>query len=524
MSLWLGLWFGLWLWLDRDEAPVGKYELPEPGFSVPSRAFDSPFLVELADPSGGGEIHYTLDDSEPSRDSALFSTPIQVSKTVRLAARIFGEGSASGPTVRRTYVLVDERVGRFRSEIPVILIDTSGEEIQRYRNHRDVQVPYIRSILHVVEPDAEGVCRITAPASFSGPAGIRARGSSTLGREKSSFTVEIRNAAGEDLDVPLLGLPAESDWVLIGPLEFDRALMRNALVYRVAREIGSYAPRSRFVEVFLNEDGGPIRGPVPGGLDYYGVYVLTEKIKRGEHRVPIERMSPQEVTGGYILKIDRAGPGDSGFNSGGRTFHFVYPKEKNVSSGQAEWIENYLDEFQARLRSARFADPRSGYAKYLDVDAAIDYHIINEFTKNPDSYVYSTYFYKSRDGKLTLGPVWDFDRTMGCDRDRRASDPDGRLRNSISFWYGRLFEDPAFVERYALRWRELRDGPFSEANLFGLINGMAALIEGAAERNSVRWGRRIRLIPGAWRSEVRQLKRWIQLRLDWYDRFVSDLN
>ena len=55
-------------------------------------------------------------------------------------------------------------------------------------------------------------------------------------------------------------------------MEFDRALMRNALGYRVARQVGRYAPRTRFVELFLNEDGGPIRGPVPDGLDYYGYF------------------------------------------------------------------------------------------------------------------------------------------------------------------------------------------------------------------------------------------------------------
>ncbi len=55
----------LWLWLrlDRDEVAVKKTELPEPEFSVPSRAFESPFLVELANPSGGGEIRYTLGGS-----------------------------------------------------------------------------------------------------------------------------------------------------------------------------------------------------------------------------------------------------------------------------------------------------------------------------------------------------------------------------------------------------------------------------------------------------------------------------
>jgi hypothetical protein len=506
-----------------EEARTVERDLPEPRVSVPSHAFARPFAVELADPSGRREIRYTLDGSDPTSESALYSRPIRIAGTVQLAARIFGDGSASGPTARRSYLRVDGDVERFRSEIPVVLIETFGEGIPRYRDHRDAPMPYVRSILHVVEPEGDGACRAGSPASFSGWAGIRARGSSTLGREKASLTVEIRDHAGEDLDVPLLGLPAESDWVLLGPLEFDRALMRNALVYAVSRQMGRYAPRTRFVELFLNEDGGPVGGPVPDGRDYYGVYVLVEKIKRGKERVEIESMSPQEVGGGYILKVDRPGPGDYGFHSGGQTFHYVYPKEIDVSPAQAAWIEGYLGEFHAALRSASFSEPDAGYGRYLDIDAAVDYHIINEFTKNPDSYVYSAYFHKARDGKLTLGPVWDFDRTMGCDHDRRARNPHGWSRNAFRFWYGRLFDDAEFRDRYRRRWSELRGGPFDEAHLMGLIDGMAKQIDGAAERNTVRWGSWTGLQPGEWRREVGDLRRWIQQRLEWYDRAVAAL-
>ena len=50
-----------------------------------------------------------------------------------------------------------------------------------------------------------------------------------------------------------------------------------------------------------------------------------------------------------------------------------------------------------------------------------------------------------------------------------------------------------------------------------VIDEMAETIEGAAERNTGRWGRWIRLGRGGWRREVAQLKRWILQRLEWYD-------
>ena len=407
----------------------------------------------------------------------------------------------------------------------MILIETFGQEIQRYRDHREQGTPYIDTVCQFFEPDDDGFADLSQAPTFSASAGVKARGSSTLGREKSSLTVEIRDFTGEDMDVALLGLPAESDWILLGPFQYDRALIRNPLVYELMRQMGHYAPRTRLVEVFLNEDGGPIRGPAPSGIDYYGVYALIEKIKRGTNRVAVEKLLPEDneepaVTGGYLIKIDRAGPGDVGFRSGGRSFHFVSPKERDISSAQAVWIEGYMDELYSALGSPDFTDDQNGYARYLDVDAAIDYHIITELTKNPDGYVYSTYLHKRRGDKVVLGPVWDYDRTMGCDHDQRAYDPRGWSRNSFRFWYRRLFQDPDFRARYVDRWEELREGPLAYRSIATEIDEMADLLEPAAERNSERWGDWIGLRPGRWRSEIDQLKNWIHRRLKWLDTAI----
>ena len=45
--------------------------------------------------------------------------------------------------------------------------------------------------------------------------------------------------------------------------------MRNVLIYSLSNDMGRYAPRSEFVELYLNKE-------------YRGVYVLMEKIKRDQ--------------------------------------------------------------------------------------------------------------------------------------------------------------------------------------------------------------------------------------------------
>ena len=79
--------------------------------------------------------------------------------------------------------------------------------------------------------------------------------------------------------------------------------MRNYLAYEFSNRIGRYASRTRFVELFLNEGTGVSLTE----KHYAGVYLLIEKIKRGEKRVDIQSLKstqedPSEITGGYILK------------------------------------------------------------------------------------------------------------------------------------------------------------------------------------------------------------------------------
>ena len=130
-----------------------------------------------------------------------------------------------------------------------------------------------------------------------------------------------------------------------------------------------------------------------------------------------------EVSGGYMLKIDRLDPGDSGFTGGSQALAFVEPKESEVTSAQRSFLVNYLNNMNRSLRNRDYTAATPAYDSYVDEAAWIDFHILNEFTKNPDGFRLSTYMYLPRDGRLTFGPVWDFDRTMGCDDDNRAANP-----------------------------------------------------------------------------------------------------
>ena len=94
-----------------------------------------------------------------------------------------------------------------------------------------------------------------------------------------------------DRDVSIFGLPAESDWILYAPYEYDRAIINNALMHGLSNQIGRYSVRTRFVEMYLNTNDDTI-----SASDYVGLYIFMEKIKRGEDRVDVEKLEPWDST------------------------------------------------------------------------------------------------------------------------------------------------------------------------------------------------------------------------------------
>ena len=67
---------------------------------------------------------------------------------------------------------------------------------------------------------------------------------------------------------------------------------------------------------------------------------------------------PPEVTGGYILKIDRPDPADVGFSAGGQDLKWVYPKEEELKqperAPQSAYLKSYLNTFAAALPTTSF--------------------------------------------------------------------------------------------------------------------------------------------------------------------------
>ncbi|HXT39817.1 MAG TPA: CotH kinase family protein, partial [Candidatus Angelobacter sp.] len=509
---------------------TGYFTVPTPGgpnstagagfsakveFAANGGTFTTPFPLELWTTSTNAAIHFTLDGTVPTDTSSLYAGPISITNTVQVRARSFEPGLLPGPLHSESYILLNANVINFTSNLPVIVIHTLGAgsisaSVSKFAN------------MSFYEPE-NGRTSLTNAPTLSTRAALRVRGSSTAGYPKQSWAVEFWDDFNNDKNASPLGLPEESDWVLYAPNNFEPVLIHNPFILDLSNQIGRYASRARFVEVYLNTAGGAV-----SSANYNGIYVLEEKIKTGKNRVDIDKLEPEnvnppEVTGGYMMKIDRLDPGDNGFFAAGQPIAYVDPKEQDITlpqrAPQQQYLQNYMDEFGNALF---INDPVTGYPAYVDVGSWIDHHILNVMAFNVDALRLSAYFYKERNGKLFFGPIWDFDRALDS-TDGRDSNP--RVWRSQTQdlgtdffnypWWGEMFNDIDFWQKWIDRWQDLRVDKFSLTNMNALIDSLANTVRQEQPREQTRWGVTPR--GGSYQAEVNLLKNWLASRVNFID-------
>ena len=493
------------------------------------------------------EIRYTLDGTEPTRESLLYNGVFAVRRSVMLEARAFDtrETPRFEPSnqLSATLVAVGEDLRDRDSNIPIIILDTLGQTLP---NSNTTSLAPSNVVVFDVS-QATGRATIGGNVEYLGRGGLRDRGSTTRNQPKPNMVFETWGPQGttsdDDFSTSIAGLPPESDWVLYGPWRLDSALIRNPFYFEIGDIISNkWVPRTRFVEVYKDAQNGS--GQLGGDsiiteIDYMGTYVLIEKIKLDQNRVDIAEITPadsdpnsDEITGGYIWKLDRPDPTEPPFQAGGRGINWVEPKspegrgrlDQKVTPAQQDWVIQFLDDFQASLAQPDlFA--ADGYANFIEIETWIAQHQINVLVHNVDAFHLSTYFYKDRNSGLQYGPGWDCDRCLDSD-DGRDNDPRMWAYFFSAPWFNELFRDVNFWQRYVDRWQELRRRDLSNDAIDQLIDELASQARESTVRNFVRWTdhppRAIGGFPSGkldqtWEGEIEHLRAYVKERVGFMD-------
>jgi len=376
----------------------------------------------------------------------------------------------------------------FSTHLPIVIINTYGDKPHAgtfwdsekgYRVQVDYD-PFADGVLIMID-NKDSLNRLADTPVLETNIRIKRRGNSSMSYNKPQYLIKMINEDGTKNRQDVLGMGSDWEWIL-NISYVDKSLLRNYLCFNVAGEIMSNTPDVRYCEVFYQNGDN---------YEYMGLYLLMETVKQSPDRVNIAEYDSHFIESPYILCRDRYN--DTGImlnNYGtreGLTYGYLdvrYPGKNEITADTLHYIEEDID----KLEQALFSEDVNEfllYRDYIDVKSFIDYFIINEFFANYDAGYNSFYMYKDTTGKLSLGPVWDFDQAIDNNHPEVLMLDSTAMHDGV--WFRQLLRDAGFVYQLTERYRELRSGVLSDAYLESYIDEVVAYLGPAPERDWERW-------------------------------------
>lgn len=541
--------FARYLGVPTPGAP-NQESTPPPAavrFTPESGSFTQPMTVTLTTVTPGALIRYTLDGSAPGWTHGTdYTAPIVLTNTAHFRAAALADGLISRLS-GAVYLKLGADLANYTSALPIMVIDNFGAGTipQKGWNSTGAGIKQVsrQTAVWATFDRKNGVSALTNAPQMMHTIGIRGRGAYSSQWRQKPYSVEAVDEENEEAKVAPLGMPAHADWVLYFPdpdADKDPAMLFNTFAYELSKKMGHSAARFRWVEAFVNENGGELRL-----ADRRGVYAILEKVARGGDRLDFTRLSEDGNSGGWLLNINRMDPepeqgwptangatqpwyfhtagenriletpantavrGDDEPQQSNGFLNFDNPNGYVINTNQRAAIERWFKQFEDVLwNNALWRNPTNGYAKYLDVNDFADYFILNVLTRNGDGLLISMFPWKGDDGKMRMGPAWDYNWSAYYISGGATGD---LMYRSERLWYRRLFTDPDFLQLYKDRWWKMREGPLSNTEMEAIIDGqMADITPAKALLNGM---------PSMleWTNRLSQMKTWLKTRADWID-------
>ncbi len=395
-------------------------------------------------------------------------------------------------------------------------------------------------------------------------AGIRLRGNSTAGAAKKPYRIKF------DKKQNILGLndgKKFKSWVLLADY-FDSTMLRTYTTFSMADILneGKYFS-SDFtpVEVYINNR-------------YQGVYLLCEQTQIDGNRVNIYEREDTDTSleigyllvgqggrtdepntvsiGTSIVTTDRngvvmhAGGGNFSISGGDYTdAQIAYVKKYvegvyEVINQAVNYNQYYTLDRQGNLSKKAQFKGNTAEEKQIEtidavfnIDACVRLCILDEIVKNLDAGTYNMYVDLSPegDGRLTLGPPWDFDFALANTGYASTHSPtgyyatnftysDGMRVNTMYVLFGNI---PWFEEMVKDLWEEYVDELYGVANNLSV---MTALYGEQYQKDYAYWNRSLLFHHctdchskfTCHDDAVEFLSDWLYARLDWLDYVWGD--
>ena len=305
--------------------------------------------------------------------------------------------------------------------------------------------------------------------------GVRHRGNTSRDYPKKPFAIKLTKKRS------MLGMPEHKRWVLLANW-LDHSMIRNAVAFDIA-QVMEYAWR-------LSD--GAIEPGIPwnvhgqnvelvfienGEAHHVGNYFLCEQIKIDENRLNITDPYDIEEPGvddytqyGHLFEIDGNYDEPSKFKTS-KQIPFMFKDE--VTSNMVNNVKTKVQRIETNL----YKNTEAGFAaafEELDINSVIDQMLIFELAMNREyGDPRSVYMFMNKDGKLSGGPVWDFDRGTFQNQEKAKSlgnsdsyriKPDNewmywRTQENESYsyvWYKQLAKSKTYQAKVQERWAVIK--------------------------------------------------------------------
>ena len=321
---------------------------------------------------------------------------------------------------------------------------------------------------------------------------VKGRGNSSIGMSKYSMKIKFPEKR------EMFGMPADKEWALISN-HADKTLLRNYATFSLASQLQmDYVPKCVFVEVYLNRA-------------YMGVYLLTETIKVSPSRLRI----PQDGNN-YLVEVDAYYDDNDIVIKTANKLPLKIHYPKNCGDSCQKPLKVFADQWEKFMRTEFLFDSLASH--WVDIQDYSAYYWIEEFSKNTDSNLKTSVFFTwERDGKIKMGPAWDFDLSYG---EYKNYSPQNWYSRSNP-WNMYLFKNGKFKQEISNYWKAHRN---IFLNTIDSLDHYRNYLEKAANNNFKRWP--VQGTTFLWefnqsydshREAVDSLKSWMKQRVQWID-------
>ena len=361
------------------------------------------------------------------------------------------------------------------------------------------------------------------------PITIKVRGNATAGYPKKPYKIKLPKKANLLAAAPRNASDnKDKHWVLLAGY-CDKTLLRTATGFYAASlfngipENGTlYVPHAAFVDLVMNGE-------------YLGTYFLADSVKEGDDRLAVNEKDKDNGGIGFVAEYDPAyyrNEADWFISDRGNPYTFKFPDPEDYTGGNfsvhKDYLNRYINDFEKALYSE---ESEHDWQDYIDTESFARWFLAHNLTANKDT----NYFFSKKTSddtsKLVMGPVWDFEWSIGIGWMQTTSRPVPANYWCVNGWYfAELLKKREFVEEVKRQWNALKmTCPDIATAINTRMDEMSRTISLSRQLNFMRWDIMNQFVGvggiplGSYEAELECDKQFMRSRVQWLDSAINGL-